>query len=84
MSTSKKQLWGGEFWTDGYFASTVGKHGDENMISKYVQNQGKEYNKLHTTITNISYSNKNSQYPAASSGVVYYLKYLFLMKLKDK
>jgi len=25
----KKQLWGGEFWTDGYFASTVGKHGDE-------------------------------------------------------
>jgi REP element-mobilizing transposase RayT len=21
----KKQLWGGEFWTDGYFASTVGK-----------------------------------------------------------
>ena len=25
----KKQLWGGEFWSDGYFASTVGKHGDE-------------------------------------------------------
>ena len=23
----KKQLWGGEFWTDGYFISTVGKHG---------------------------------------------------------
>ncbi len=22
----KKQLWGGEFWTDGYFTSTVGKH----------------------------------------------------------
>ena len=22
----KKKLWGGEFWTDGYFASTVGKH----------------------------------------------------------
>jgi REP element-mobilizing transposase RayT len=28
----KKKLWGGEFWTDGYFASTVGKHGDEAMI----------------------------------------------------
>ena len=27
----KKQLWGGEFWTDGYFASTVGKHGDEQI-----------------------------------------------------
>ena len=43
----KKQLWGGEFWTDGYFASTVGKHGDEEMIGRYVQNQGKEYEKLH-------------------------------------
>jgi len=43
----KKKLWGGEFWTDGYFASTVGKHGDENMLSKYVKNQGKGYEKLH-------------------------------------
>ncbi len=43
----KKKLWGGEFWTDGYFASTVGKHGDENIIGKYVKNQGKEYSKLH-------------------------------------
>lgn len=25
----KKILWGGKFWTDGYFASTVGKRGDE-------------------------------------------------------
>ena len=36
----KKQLWGGEFWTDGYFASTVGKHGNENMIANYVKQQG--------------------------------------------
>ncbi|MFM7546308.1 MAG: IS200/IS605 family transposase [Synechococcales cyanobacterium] len=43
----KKQLWGGEFWSDGYFASTVGKHGDEGMITKYVQNQGNEYLQLH-------------------------------------
>jgi REP element-mobilizing transposase RayT len=43
----KKQLWGGEFWSDGYFASTVGKHGDEHMISKYVLQQGSEYKKLH-------------------------------------
>ena len=42
----KKQLWGGEFWTDGYFASTVGKHGDEAKIAKYVKNQGQEYIKL--------------------------------------
>ena len=43
----KKQLWGGEFWTDGYFASTVGKHGDEEMIGRYVKHQGKEYERLH-------------------------------------
>jgi REP element-mobilizing transposase RayT len=43
----KKKLWGGEFWTDGYFASTVGKHGDEGKIANYVKNQGTEYNKLH-------------------------------------
>ena len=43
----KKQLWGGEFWSDGYFASSIGKHGDEAMIAKYVKNQGGEYKELH-------------------------------------
>ncbi|MCU7893664.1 MAG: transposase, partial [Candidatus Thiodiazotropha sp. (ex Lucinoma aequizonata)] len=42
-----KKLWGGEFWSDGYFASTVEKHGDEAMIGKYVKDQGGEYKKLH-------------------------------------
>ena len=45
----KKKLWGGEFWTDGYFASTVGKHGDETTISKYVKNQGQEYQQVHVS-----------------------------------
>ena len=44
----KKQLWGGEFWSDGFFASTVGKHGDETMIGKYVRDQGKTYEPLHS------------------------------------
>ena len=43
----KKQLWGGEFWSDGYFASTVGKHGYEYTIKNYVKGQGQEYQKLH-------------------------------------
>ena len=43
----KKQLWGGEFWRDGYFASTVGKHGNENAIGTYVKNQGQKYQKLY-------------------------------------
>jgi len=32
----KKQLWGGEFGSDGYFASTVSKYGDESTIANYV------------------------------------------------
>ena len=43
----KRQLWGGEFWTDGYFASTVGKHGSEGMIANYVKKQGTEYHRIH-------------------------------------
>ncbi len=43
----KKKLWGGEFWSDGYFASTVGKHGDEGMIANYVKRQGGNYERLH-------------------------------------
>ena len=47
----KKELYGGEFWTDGYFASTVGKHGTEQVIRAYVKGQGQpaqEYRPLHT------------------------------------
>ena len=44
----KDQLWGGEFWSDGYFSSTVGKHGNEEMISKYVKGQGGNYKILHS------------------------------------
>ena len=48
----KQKLWGGEFWSDGYFASTVGRQGDEDMIASYVKNQGKEYLKLHRGMSN--------------------------------
>ena len=44
----KRKLWGGEFWSDGCFASTVGKHGNEAMIGKYVKSQGGEYRQLHS------------------------------------
>ncbi|MDO8597958.1 MAG: IS200/IS605 family transposase [Sulfuricaulis sp.] len=43
----KKQLWGGELWTHGYCAGTVGKHGDEQMIGQYEKKQGKAYQQLH-------------------------------------
>lgn len=28
----KKQLWGGEFWTDGYYVGTVGQNATEETI----------------------------------------------------
>lgn len=45
----KKKLWGGEFWSDGYFVSTVGEHANEDVIRLYIQKQGKsgEYRQLH-------------------------------------
>ena len=45
----KKQLWGGEFWTDGYFVSTVGEHANEDVIRAYIQKHGdtEDYNQLH-------------------------------------
>jgi len=45
----KQQLWGDTFWTDDYYASTVGLHGNEQSIQQYVKNQGKEqeYQSLH-------------------------------------
>ena len=45
----KKQLWGGNLWTSGFFVNTVSKYGGEKTISNYVKNQGNqpEYKKLH-------------------------------------
>lgn len=43
----KEQLWGGEFWTDGYFASIVGRHGNEKMIGDHVRKRGGTHHQLH-------------------------------------
>ncbi len=43
----KTQLWVVELWSDGYFASTVGKHGNEQTIARYVKDQGEAYTRLH-------------------------------------
>ena len=39
----KEKLWGGKFWTSGYYVNTVGQYGNSKMIKKYVQNQGTNY-----------------------------------------
>ena len=45
----KDKLWGGEFWSDGYYISTVGQHGSEDTIRQYVKHQGQAqvYQQLH-------------------------------------
>ena len=50
MPAVKKYLWGGEFWSDGYYICTVGRHGSEGEIQRYIAAQGrqKEYAQLHT------------------------------------
>ena len=36
----KKELWGGEFWSDGYYVATVGERGNWSVVEQYVKNQG--------------------------------------------
>jgi REP element-mobilizing transposase RayT len=49
----KTKLWGGQLWSDGYYVSTVGRRGNEEVISKYVRDQGKEeeYKQLYVQQT---------------------------------
>ena len=40
MSGLRVDLWGGEFWSDGYYAATVGERGDWSVVEEYVRSQG--------------------------------------------
>ena len=48
----KQFLWGGKFWTSGYYINTVGQYVNEDVIRKYVQNQGssQKYQKTHKAL----------------------------------
>ena len=45
----KEKLWGGSFWSSGYFVNTVGQYANEDVIRNYVKNQGspEKYKTLH-------------------------------------
>ena len=43
----KRLLWGGKFWTSGFYLNTVGQYGNEFIIQKYVKDQGKTYEQIH-------------------------------------
>ena len=49
----KEILWGGHFWTSGFYINTVGKFANEEMMKNYIKHQGipkqyqKEYKKIY-------------------------------------
>jgi putative transposase len=47
----KEDLWSREFWTDGYYISTVGPHWNAHTIERYIKNQWREaeYKRLHVS-----------------------------------
>lgn len=46
----KTILWGGHIWSSGYYINTVGQHGTEEVIKKYIEDQGRvnEYEKVYS------------------------------------
>ena len=46
----KTMLWGGHLWSSGYYINTVGQHGTEEVIKKYIEDQGRvnEYEKVYS------------------------------------
>jgi len=43
----KQMLWGGNFWTSGFYANTVGQYSNESMIKKYIKEQSVNYKKIY-------------------------------------
>ena len=46
----KTLLWGSHIWSSGYYINTVGQYGTEEIIKRYVENQGRvnEYEKIYS------------------------------------
>ena len=44
----KTMLWGGEFWTKGYYINTVGYSGDKETIANYIRHQDSQYQQIHS------------------------------------
>ncbi|MBA2613798.1 MAG: IS200/IS605 family transposase [Bacteroidetes bacterium] len=54
----KQRLWGGNFWASGYYVNTVGQYANEDVILKYIQNQGegkRNYKQLHKTQLSLAF-----------------------------
>lgn len=42
----KKELWGGEFWSDGGYVGTIGEGVNAEIIRNYIKKQGRKINQL--------------------------------------
>ena len=43
----RKRLWGGEFWSDGFFVETVGQRGNWQALLRYIKKRGQKPEKLN-------------------------------------
>ena len=43
----KQVLWGGNLWTAGFYANTVGQYGNEAMIKSYIEKQSSGYIRIY-------------------------------------
>ena len=37
----RKEMWGGQFWSDGYYIATVSERGNWKVVEQYIKSQGK-------------------------------------------
>ena len=44
----KKQLWGGEFWKDGYYVGTIGEGQTEAGVTKYIERQEEKHSEIQS------------------------------------
>ena len=49
----KKFLYGGNFWTSGFYANTVGIYANVDVIQRYVKNQGRNYTPVYQNQLNL-------------------------------
>ena len=67
----RKRLWGGELWKNDYYASIAGKHGNEEVIGKYVKEQGSRI-RSSTVIISCRCSNRREiNTPLLAVGIFY-------------
>ncbi|MEI8327549.1 MAG: IS200/IS605 family transposase [Candidatus Taylorbacteria bacterium] len=48
----KRDLWKGQFWSDGFYMATVGERGNWNVVKQYIQNQEKTSESVQLKLLN--------------------------------